>query len=183
MNFKSDLSLKSKAAFLTDNRIQKLIIILSVIGVLNQLYQNYGIISLVFGLGLEEEYGILRRIQFMFPIVLFIISVLLFYLKKKAGWVILTALNIFLAFDYIGLGLWHNYQSSISPPASVFMKVRFSMYVPFLILHSMILYLILKKPIRKTYKVNKELIILTTVITICLILQGDFILYLTKGSL
>lgn len=95
---------------------------------------------------------------YLMPIVLIPISIILFWLKKKNGWILLT---FFLAYRFIELIFAFSLElkrKSVNVPAFEILipKVSIEVYIGALIFCGGLLWLIYKKNMREVYKIDKQ---------------------------
>jgi len=159
------------------NRIEFGIISICTVLVLIQLYSNYNLLVFLSQIP-HEEWLLMDILVTLLPLTLLSIASLLFWIKKKIGWILLYGINILLLIDYIGLLLHHIEQLSISEYACISYRISLSMYLPYLIIHVSLLIILMSKPIRIRYRVSLNSILLSILTAGILIPVTHFYSYL-----
>ena len=159
------------------DRVEFGIITICTILVLIQLYSNYNLFEFLSQIH-SEEWLLMQFFETSLPITLFIIAILLFWAKKKAGWILLYGVNILLLIEYIGLLLHHIHQLSMPELSNISYPISLSEYAPYLIIHVSLLIILLYKPIRLKYRVSSNSILLSILTAAIFIPVTHFYYYL-----
>ncbi|MBB3122513.1 MULTISPECIES: hypothetical protein [Flavobacteriaceae] len=137
------------------------------------IFKQFSMLKYMFTDGLDKwDLGML---EYFFPLILLPLSIILFWKRKKIGWILLS---IFLSYSAVNSLIFFfknlgRQPSGIPALESLFPSVSPIVYLMNLLFFGGTLWLICKEDLRHIYKISKQTmfltIVLTTVITLILI--------------
>jgi hypothetical protein len=158
----------------TPEKIIRLITILFAIIAIYKIYNEFWFLRFMFTDGLSK--WDLSTIAYMLELILLPITVILFWKRKRIGWILLALLLTSSAMSAIELFFYNFNRKPSSFPGlnKLFPVVSPMVYVTAFIFHSASLWLICKKNVSSIFKVSEQTVFLSVSLTI--IVQLIFIL-------
>jgi hypothetical protein len=104
------------------------------------------------------------RLYQLLPIILFPIAILLFWKKRRIGWILISGMNILLFIQLLGLFLWHIKKIPWFETALVSCQGSLSSYFPNIIIHLVVILMLMHKTIRVNYHVSGRMIFLSILV-------------------
>ncbi|WP_166965394.1 hypothetical protein [Yeosuana marina] len=130
-----------------------------------RLYQQFGMFQVIFHEGISD--WDFSMVEYFFPIIILPIAVILFWKRKKIGWILLSIFLTYSAFNTVVLFFMNLGRQPSGIPAleNLFPTVSSGVYIMTLLFFGGFLFLNCKEEIRNFFKISKQTMIATIVLT------------------
>lgn len=155
----------------------RLVISITIIACIISIYQIVSLFDL-FILNIKEYSSSFHLSTFIrVSVLLFILpmAIFSFWKRKPIGWVLLTVMSIYLIVINLLEFLVHLWQLSFNEWSIIALPVHIIDYLPWLLLLSIITFVLFTKKILSIYRINWKLMIITLILTLLLTLTTEYL--------
>lgn len=149
--------------------------ILMILLFLYQLYSQFGLLMYMFKNN-AAKWDFSMAMYFLRPLVIMPVAAILFALRKKSGWALLSGYFIYLAFNTIVLlyfAFRHPYNSA-NPVDQLLPAAPANSLIGWAVFIGGCLYFIFKKEVREVYSANRQKVAIAVVLGIALCVTAMF---------